>query len=160
NWLKFKTHGEQELVIAGYTRGKGRREWSFGSLVVATYGPNGLEWAGNVGTGFDDAEQDRLLKKLKPLERKTSPFPAPPKMPAIGTAAVVGVAPKLVAGVSLAEWPRDTRLRAPVSLGLRDDKDAREVGRERADSIREVIKKGKRTPGLSTLDKPFWAEEG
>ena len=43
DWLKFKTHGEQEFVIAGYTKGKGRREWSFGSLVLATNGPEGLE---------------------------------------------------------------------------------------------------------------------
>src|SRR5213075_2106034 len=61
DWLKFKTHGEQELVIAGYTRGKGRREGSFGSLVLATNGPDGLEFAGNVGTGFDEAEIERLL---------------------------------------------------------------------------------------------------
>ena len=103
DWLKFKTHGEQEFVIAGYTRGKGRREWSFGSLVLATNGPEGLEWVGNVGTGFDDAEQERLLKKLRPLERKTSPFPKPPKMPRIRKGDVVWVEPKLVAEVSFAE---------------------------------------------------------
>ena len=42
DWLKFKTHGEQEFVIVGYTKGKRRREWSFGSLVLATNGPEGL----------------------------------------------------------------------------------------------------------------------
>src|SRR5204863_735236 len=66
DWLKIKTHGEQEFVIAGYTRGKGRREGSFGSLVLATNGPDGLEFAGNVGTGFDEAEIQRLLKELRP----------------------------------------------------------------------------------------------
>ena len=161
-WLKFKTHGEQEFVVAGYTRGKGRREWSFGSLVLATYGSDGLEWAGNVGTGFDDAEQEKLLKKLRPLERKTSPFPTPPKMPRVRKDDVVWVEPKLVAEASFAEWTHDRRLRAPVYLGLRTDKDATEVRRETpdADAVPDVIQKGKRTLRLSNLDKAFWPDEG
>ncbi|HSC49565.1 MAG TPA: DNA ligase D, partial [Gaiellaceae bacterium] len=160
DWLKFKTHGEQELVVAGYTRGKGRREWSFGSLVLATNGPDGLQWAGNVGTGFDDAEQERVLAALRPLERKTSPFPKPPKMPRVRKDDVVWVEPRLVAEVSFAEWTHDGRLRAPVYLGLRTDKDASEVRREVADGVPDVISKGKRTLRLSNLDKPFWPDDG
>jgi bifunctional non-homologous end joining protein LigD len=160
NWLKFKTHGEQELVVAGYTRGKGRREWSFGSLVLATNGPDGLQWAGNVGTGFDDAEQERLLKKLRPLERKSSPFPTPPKMPRVRKDDIVWVEPKLVAEVSFAEWTHDGRLRAPVYQGLREDKDASEVRRETPDAIPDTISKGKRTLRLSNLDKLYWPDEG
>jgi bifunctional non-homologous end joining protein LigD len=160
DWLKFKTHGEQEFVVVGYTKGKGRREWSFGSLVLATNGPEGLEWVGNVGTGFDDAEQERLLKKLRPLERKTSPFPKPPKMPRIRKGDVVWVEPKLVAEASFAEFTHDGRLRAPVYQGLREDKDASEVRREVAEAVPDVIRKGKRTLRLSNLDKPFWPDEG
>jgi bifunctional non-homologous end joining protein LigD len=161
DWLKFKTHGEQEFVVVGYTKGKGRREWSFGSLVLATNGPEGLEWVGNVGTGFDDDEQERLLKKLKPLERKTSPFPKPPKMPRVRKGDVVWVEPKLVAEVSFAEFTHDGRLRAPVYLGLREDKDASEVRRETpAEPIPDVIRKGKRVLRLSNLDKLFWPDEG
>jgi bifunctional non-homologous end joining protein LigD len=160
DWLKFKTHGEQEFVIVGYTKGKGRREWSFGSLVLATNGPEGLEWVGNVGTGFDDDEQERLLKKLRPLERKTSPLAKPPKMPRIRKGDVVWVEPKLVAEVSFAEFTHDRRLRAPVYLGLREDKDASEVRLETAEPIPDVIRKGKRVLRLSNLDKPFWPEEG
>ena len=66
-WLKVKGHGRQEFVIAGYTRGKGRREGTLGSLVLATYKGGDLVYAGNVGTGFNDREIDRLLKKLQPL---------------------------------------------------------------------------------------------
>src|ERR1041385_3582115 len=79
DWLKFKTHGEEEFVIAGYTRGQGRREGSFGSLVLARYDGGELEYVGNVGTGFDEREIERLLEKLRPLERKDPPFPAVPK---------------------------------------------------------------------------------
>jgi bifunctional non-homologous end joining protein LigD len=162
DWLKFKTHGEQELVIVGYTKGKGRREWSFGSLVMGAYEADGtLRWAGNVGTGFDDDEIERLLKKLRPLERKDSPFQPLPKMPRIRKGDVVWVEPKLVAEISFAEWTHDGRLRAPVYQGLRTDKDAAEVHRELpATPIPPVIRKGKRELRLSNLDKPFWPEEG
>jgi bifunctional non-homologous end joining protein LigD len=164
DWLKFKTHGEQEFVIAGYTRGKGRREWSFGSLVLAVNGFDFLQWVGNVGTGFDDEEVDRILAKLRPLERKTSPFPKLPKMPRVRRDDVVWVEPKLVAEVSFTEWTHDGRLRAPVYHGLRADKDASEVRRELPGEspagIAEVIRKGKRVLRLSNLDKPFWPEEG
>jgi bifunctional non-homologous end joining protein LigD len=164
DWLKFKAHGEQELVIAGYTRGKGRREWSFGALVLAVYGPDGLEWAGNVGTGFDDEEIDRLLKKLRPLERKASPFPEALKMPRVRKDDIVWVEPRLVADISFAEWTHDGRLRAPVYQGLREDKDATEVRRElpgeEPAGIPNVIRKGKRVLRLSNLEKVFWPAEG
>jgi bifunctional non-homologous end joining protein LigD len=164
DWLKFKAHGEQELVIAGYTRGKGRREWSFGALVLAVYGPDGLEWAGNVGTGFNDEEIDRLLKKLRPLERKASPFPKALKMPRVRKDDIVWVEPRLVADISFAEWTHDGRLRAPVYQGLREDKDATEVRRElpgeEPAGIPNVIRKGKRVLRLSNLEKVFWPEEG
>ena len=161
DWLKFKTHGEQELVICGYTKGKGRREWSFGSLVLGAYEADGsLRWVGNVGTGFDDDEIERLLKKLRPLEREDPSFPERPKMPRVRKGEVVWVEPKLVAEVSFAEWTHDGRLRAPVYHGLREDKDATEVHRELPTPIPSVIRKGKRELRLSNLDKPFWPEEG
>jgi bifunctional non-homologous end joining protein LigD len=159
DWLKFKTHGEEEFVIAGYTAGKGRREGSFGSLVAARYGDDGLEYVGNVGTGFDDKEIQRLLKKLRPLERTDPPFPEVPKMPRIRKGDVVWVEPKLVAQVSFAEWTHDGHLRAPVYLGLREDKDASEVRSEPAAPIPDTIRKGKRVLRLSNLDKPFWSDE-
>jgi bifunctional non-homologous end joining protein LigD len=132
--------------------------------VLATNGPDGLEWAGNVGTGFDEAEIERILKKLKPLERKASPFPRVPKMPRVRKDDVVWVEPKLVAQVSFAEWTHDGRLRAPVYQGLREDKDPAEVRRELPGEspagIPDVIRKGKRVLRLSNLDKEFWPDEG
>ena len=115
---------------------------------------------GNVGTGFDEREIERLLKKLRPLERKETPFAAVPKMPRIRKGDVVWVEPKLVAQTKFAEWTHDDHLRAPVYLGLREDKDASEVQAEPAARIPDVIKKGKRVLRLSNLDKEFWPEEG
>ncbi len=159
HWLKVKTHGRQELVIVGYTKGQGRRSDVFGSLVLGVHEPGGLRWAGNVGTGFDDAEIRRLLGKLQPLRRDESPFAEVPKMPRVRKGDVVWVEPKLVAEIRFAEWTHDGRLRAPVYQGLREDKAADEVRRER-EQIGPEVRKGKRILKLSNLDKPFWPEEG
>ena len=157
-WLKVKGHGRQEFVIAGYTRGKGRRERTLGSLVLATYKGGELVYAGNVGTGFNEREIDRLLGKLKPLERDMPPFREVPKMPRVRKGDVVWVDPKLVAEVEFVEWTHDGHLRAPSYKGLREDKEALEVRRE--DPMPDTIRKGKRGLKLSNLDKPFWPEEG
>ena len=159
NWLKVKTQGRQELIVVGYTKGQGRRTGAFGSLVLAVNEGSGLRWAGNVGTGFDDAEIKRLLDRLKPLRTDEPPFAEVPKMPKVRKGDVVWVEPRLVAEVRFAEWTHDGRLRAPVYQGLREDKDASEVHRERA-PIPEEIRRGKRLLKLSNLDKPFWPDEG
>jgi bifunctional non-homologous end joining protein LigD len=158
DWLKVKTHGRQEFIIAGYTKGQGRRAGTLGSLVLAVRRGPELEYAGNVGTGFTGEEIEKLLKKLRPLERKTPPFKEVPKMPKVRKGDVVWVEPKLVAEVEFAEWTHDGRLRAPSYQGLREDKPADEVRRERP--IEEEIRRGKRVLKLSNLDKPFWPDEG
>jgi bifunctional non-homologous end joining protein LigD len=158
DWLKIKTHGEQELVIAGYTKGTGRRASSFGSLVLAHYRGNELVYAGNVGTGFDSREIDELLEKLRPLRRGTSPFREPPKMPRVRKSDVVWVEPRLVAEVEFAEWTHDGRLRAPSYKGLREDKRAEDVRRE--EPVVDRVVKGGHELKLSNLDKVFFPVEG
>jgi bifunctional non-homologous end joining protein LigD len=159
SWLKVKTQGRQEFVVAGYTKGQGRRSGGFGSLVLAVQESGGLRWVGNVGTGFDDRELDRLLAKLKPLRREASALAEVPKMPRVKRGDVVWIEPELVAEVRFAEWTHDGRLRAPVYMGLREDKEAEDVHRERA-PVPEELRSGKRTLKLSNLDKLFWPDEG
>ena len=158
DWLKIKPHGRQEFVIAGYTRGQGRRSGTLGSLVLGAYRGGELVYVGNVGTGFTEQEIERLLKALKPLQRETPPFRDVPKMPKVRKGDVVWVEPKLVAEVEFVEWTHDGRLRAPAYKGLRDDKDARDVRIE--EPMATEIRKGKRVLKLSNLDKLFWPEEG
>jgi bifunctional non-homologous end joining protein LigD len=158
DWLKIKPHGRQEFVIAGYTRGQGRRSGTLGSLVLGAYRGEELVYVGNVGTGFTEQEIERLLKALKPLHRETLPFREVPKMPKVRKGDVVWVEPKLVAEVEFVEWTHDGRLRAPAYKGLRDDKDARDVRIEEA--MATEIRKGKQVLKLSNLDKLFWPEEG
>ena len=157
-WLKIKTHGAQEFVIAGYTKGTGRRASSFGSLVLGVYQPDELVYVGNVGTGFNSREIDKLLGKLRPLRRPTAPFREVPKMPKVRKSDVIWVEPELVCEVEFAEWTHDGRLRAPSYQGLREDKSAREVRREVA--IADRIVKGNRELKLSNLDKVFFPVEG
>ncbi|MDQ3778741.1 MAG: DNA ligase D [Actinomycetota bacterium] len=157
-WLKIKTHGRQEFVIAGYTRGQGRRAGTLGSLVLGVYRGGELSYVGNCGTGFTDDEIDRLLAKLRPLERSTSPFPVVPKMPRVRKSDVVWVEPELVCEVEFVEWTHDGHLRAPSYQGLREDKAAEAVRRE--EPMTNELRKGRRVLKLTNLDKPFWPEEG
>jgi bifunctional non-homologous end joining protein LigD len=159
DWRKVKVRGRQEVVVVGYTRGQGRRSHGFGALIAAVREAGELRWVGNVGTGFTDGEIDRVLGLLRPLERADSPLPAPPRMPRVRRADVVWVEPLFVAEVEFAEWTREGRLRAPVYLGLREDKAASEVRRERA-PLPPLVRRGRRELRLTNLDKPFWPEEG
>ena len=158
DWLKIKTHGEQEFVIAGFTKGTGRRASSFGSLVLGYYQGGELVYAGNVGTGFNSREIDKLLDKLRPLKRAAPPFREVPKMPKVRRSDVIWVEPKLVCEVEFAEWTHDGRLRAPSYKGLREDKAAEDVRRE--SPIADRVTKGTRELKLSNLDKVFFPVEG
>jgi bifunctional non-homologous end joining protein LigD len=159
DWHKMKLRQTQEVVVVGYTRGQGRRAGGLGALVVAVHDAGGLRWAGNVGTGFGDAEIERLRTLLKPLERETPALVEVPKMPRVRRGDVVWVEPRLVAEVEFAEWTREGRLRAPVYVRVREDKAAPDVRRQRA-PVPAVLKRGRRELRLSNLDKPFWPEEG
>ena len=159
NWLKVKPGKQrQEFLIAGYTKGKGRRERRLGSLVLAVKRGGELHYVGNCGTGFTDDEIDGLLRQLKPLERGTPPFKGVPKMPRVKKGDIVWVEPKLVCEVEFMEWTHDGHLRAPSYQGLRDDKMPDEVRQELP--VENEVRRGKRLLKLSNLDKPFWPDEG
>ncbi|MGD8416530.1 MAG: non-homologous end-joining DNA ligase [Pseudomonadales bacterium] len=129
DWLKFKCSNGQELVIGGFTDPAGSRV-GFGALLLGYYENDALIYAGKVGTGFDTAELERLRGMLDEIERGTPPFAGGDAPSEDG---VHWVEPKLVAEVGFTEWTDDGRLRHPRYLGLRDDKPARAVVRERPD---------------------------
>ncbi|MDQ3889654.1 MAG: DNA ligase D [Actinomycetota bacterium] len=158
-WVKVKPNKpRQEFLIAGYTKGKGRRGRSFGSLVLAVRVGGDLVWVGNCGTGFTEEEIEHVLAKLRPLERADSPFPVPPRMPRVGRGDVAWVEPELVCEVEFAEWTHDGHLRAPSYQGLRVDKAPEEVRVERL--AEHEIRRDGRALRLSNLDKLFWPAEG
>jgi len=128
DWLKFKCVNRQELVIVGFTDPQGERH-GFGALLLGYYEDDELRYAGKVGTGFDDQTLTDLRTQLARRERRTSPLADAPEDDSIHW-----VTPDLVAEVGFTEWTRDGRLRHPRFLGLRDDKPATEVHRERPTS--------------------------
>ena len=159
DWRKLKLKQRQEFVVVGFTRGKGRRSSGIGALVLGVHDAGGLRYAGNVGTGLTDGELDRLEGLLAPLRRAETPFAVVPKLPRGRREDVTWVEPSLVVEIEFAEWTREGRLRAPVYVGLRDDKPAEDVVVERI-SVPAEIRRGARVLRLSNLEKPFWPDEG
>jgi bifunctional non-homologous end joining protein LigD len=121
DWLKVKVHQEEEFVIGGFTKPTGSRKY-FGALLLGAYSGEKLRYVGKVGTGFGEKTLSQLHRKFQGLVTNKSPFSLPVK-----EKGVTFLRPKLVAQISFSEWTTDCRLRQPVFLGLRDDKDSREV---------------------------------
>ena len=128
-WQKTKCEQRQEMVIGGFTDPEGSRE-SFGALLLGVYETDGrLTYSGKVGTGFNSASLANVHRALLPLVQKESPFHNPPRGAEARRAH--WVKPELVAEVSFTEWTDDGTLRHPSFRGLREDKPAKEVVRER-----------------------------
>lgn len=140
-WIKLKTQREQEFVIGGYTDPAGGRQ-HLGALLTGVYDGGRLVFTGKVGTGFDDTSLRMLHRRFKSIARATCPFTNLPEthrgrfgsgLTAAEMKSCHWVKPVLVAQVKFSEWTRDGKLRQPVFLGLREDKEARAVRREEAD---------------------------
>ncbi|MEJ2515602.1 MAG: non-homologous end-joining DNA ligase [Gammaproteobacteria bacterium] len=127
DWLKFKCSKGQELVIGGFTEPSGERV-GLGAIFVGYYDDDKFCYAGKVGTGFDDDTLRTLRERLEKLERDRPAFEAVPG--SVGDGAH-WVEPRLVAEIAFTEWTRAGRLRHPRFQGLRRDKKARDVVRER-----------------------------
>ena len=125
DWRKLKCSASQELVIGGWTEPQ-RSRVGFGALLVGHYEGDQLRYAGKVGTGFSEVLLRSLHSQL--LERE---IPASPFVDEISERGAHWAKPDLVANVTFTEWTRDGRLRHPSFEGLRPDKDARSVVRER-----------------------------
>lgn len=125
DWLKLKCAFEQELVIGGFTPPQGSRR-HFGALLVGYYEDGELRYAGKVGTGFSERVLADLAARMQALEVGSPPFRGGglPKR-------AHWVKPQLVGQFGFSEWTRDGKLRHPRYLGLREDKPASEVVRER-----------------------------
>src|SRR4051812_29678743 len=139
NWLKLKIEFRQEFVVGGYTEPRNSRE-HIGAILLGYYDKDRFIYVGHTGGGFGRESLAEMYRKIHPLERKTSPFAETPKT----NEKAHWVEPKVVVEVKFSEWTADRRLRQPIFLGVRDDKDAREVDVEstsvqrkfgRADSI-------------------------
>jgi len=132
-WLKIKIVQQQEMVIAGLTEPQGSRK-HFGSLILAVNENGAWKYSGHVGTGFNESALEEIYRKAKPYFVSRSPFKEKVKV----NAKVQWLKPQLVCQVKFTEWTNDHHLRHPVYLGLRKDKKASEVVREKTISPRSI----------------------
>ena len=133
DWRKLKLTHQQEFVVGGWTEPR-RTRGHFGALLLGVNTARGLEYVGHTGTGFSEAELDRVSRLLGALERPASPFveqPKPNERPH-------WVEPRLVAQVRFTEWTADGKLRHPTYLGLRDDVNPGGVTREETSPARST----------------------
>jgi bifunctional non-homologous end joining protein LigD len=129
-WLKIKTTRTQEGVIVGFTAPRGGRHY-FGTLVLGAYEGGELVSIGHSGGGFGEEDLRRVHERLLPLIQKESPFRDEPKT----GSPVTWVRPVLVCEVAFTEWTKEGLMRHPVFLRLREDKDPKEVFRERFEGV-------------------------
>jgi len=137
-WLKIKIRHRVECVIGGYTQPEGSRV-HFGSIVLGLYDKQGrLIHVGQAGSGFNQKSLAEIWKMLQKRETKQKPFYGDVE----ALRKVTWVKPELVAEIEYAEWTEGAsggsgpKLRAPVFLGLRDDKDPKECSLEAERPVR------------------------
>jgi len=137
-WIKLKSVNEQEFVIGGYTPPQGSRKY-FGAILVGYYRDKKLFFAGKVGTGFTAKSLSMLHETFEAEERDDCPFvDLPSKQNGKWVLGITlsmmrkmhWVNPIFVAQIKFSEWTRDGKLRQPVFLGLREDKNPRAVTKQ------------------------------
>lgn len=132
-WAKTKCSQRQEFVIGGYTEASGGRS-GFGALLLGLYEHGQFKYVGRVGTGFDQFSLRVIKKVLSALEIPKSPFHIKsPKAQGIHW-----VKPIKVAEVSFAQWTEEGLLRTPVFMGMREDKEALGIMREKAQTLKNI----------------------
>lgn len=152
DWLKVKCHKRQEFVIGGYKLSTKASRTGFRSLLLGYHAGDGaLVYCGGVGTGFDAGSLKSIRKRLDAITQKNSPFKNPPT--GADARGVRWVRPELVAEVEFTEWTDDNLLRHPSFKGLREDKPAREIIRERSSPEETMTKENDRqtNPGANTV---------
>jgi bifunctional non-homologous end joining protein LigD len=137
DWLKLKVEFRQEFVVGGYTEPRNTRE-HLGAMLLGYYDGDDFVYVGHTGGGFTRESLAAMGKRLERLERKTSPFSTPVRT----NEKAHWVRPEVVVEVKFNEWTADNRLRQPIFVGVRDDKDPREVTREAASVQRGAVTRG------------------
>jgi len=129
-WIKLKIVNELDAVVAAWTEPRRSRKY-FGALVLGLYKGKELKFIGSAGTGFIEREQRRVFEILKDLAADTCPFRTEPHL----KEPLHWVRPEIVARIKFGNWTQGERLRIPVYLGTRNDRDAADCTFENAKSV-------------------------
>jgi len=132
SWLKSKCTQRQEFIIIGYSDPR-RGERALGALYLGYHTDGKIRYAGKVGTGFTMESARSLSARLKTLSARE---PVLSRAAAGGLSArewesIHWVKPVLLCEVDFTEWTKDGQLRHPSFQGLREDKDANDVKKEK-----------------------------
>lgn len=175
SWLKVKSTLMQEAIICGYTKPRGSRKY-FGSLILGLCEDGALRYIGNCGTGFNEASLKELYARLRLYETDKCPFPRVPGF-SWAKGSPTWIKPEVVANVKFMEWSNDGIMRAPVFMGLRDDKAPGEVVNETKSTEKEsgtgmhekkpsksrkeeILRLSGRKVKVTNLTKVYWPAEG
>ena len=130
DWVKTKCSNNQEFVVAGYEPSEKKRR-AIRSLLLGYYNKHELRYAGRVGTGWNESKERDLMQRLEPLAAGKPPFGEIP--PEERRRNVRWVQPKLVVEIDFRGWTRDALLRQASFQGVREDKPAMQVVREKSE---------------------------
>lgn len=170
DWLKIKANKRHEVVIGGFTKNDGSKK-SFSSLLVGVYDDGNLEYTGKIGTGFNDKMQSEMMDRFGSLIIKECPFTDVPDVnkpsrfrPNPPHATVTWLKPELVCEVSYAEITDDGVMRHPSFEGMREDKKAKDVMREKPVKTKSAEKApaktaARKTSSAAKLLKPVDSKE-
>jgi bifunctional non-homologous end joining protein LigD len=136
DWLKIKHHKTQEAIVAGYTQPSGTRKY-LGALILAIKDGKKLKYIGHTGGGFNQNSLKEMYEKLQTLVQHKSPFDEKIKT----NSPVTWVKPQLICEVKFAEITSDGKLRQPIFLHLRDDKNINEVNMASSTTMSKVNEK-------------------
>jgi bifunctional non-homologous end joining protein LigD len=138
-WLKLKIEQRQEFVVGGWTEPRNSRE-HIGAILLGYYGAGGdLVYAGHTGTGFTRASLQDMYRRLKRIERRSSPFSETPRT----NETPHWTRPSIVVEIKFNEWTAEGKLRQPVFVGVRDDKSPREVVHEPPSLAAKALDRGR-----------------
>jgi bifunctional non-homologous end joining protein LigD len=139
SWVKVKCSKRQEFVIGGYTKPQGSRQY-FRSLFLGVFNEEGeFVYCGNVGTGFTESALKSLFNALQKYISEDMPFKVKPR----DSKGAVWVKPKLVVEIEFSEWTSEGKLRHPSFKGLREDKKASLIKKEKEMPVSKIEMKGK-----------------
>src|SRR5688572_8680408 len=169
DWLKIKANKRHEVVIGGFTKNDGTKK-AFSSLLVGVYDNGRLEYTGKIGTGFNDKVQNEMMDRFRSLITNECPFTEVPDVnkpsrfrPNPPHATVTWLKPELVCEVSYAEITDDGVMRHPSFEGMREDKKAKDVMREKPvktkSAVKAPAKSAQKTSSTANLLKPVESKE-